>query len=335
MTVSARADMDLSVRGLAAGGVRASFELTARGPLLGLAGQFALLAVLAASVGVGIAGWLVGSTYAVVTWATLTHGMQRCGMRTLGPANAVTLARATLVGGVAALVADSLAGRTVVPVLIGLAAVALLLDAVDGQVARRTRTVSGLGARFDMETDAFLILVLSLFVAQSLGGWVLVIGFMRYAFVAAAWALPWMQAPLPMSFSRKVVAALQGIVLAVAGAGVLPGLVSFLAVAAALMLLGWSFGRDVEWLWRSRSRAGEVQPAPVRRAAVTTARPQHERRSPGRGARSAGSTVAPVRPHAGPPERSSARFARAGRRIRRPRSVGSRRTSAAACALEP
>ena len=47
---------------------------------------------------------------------------------------------------------------------------ALLLDAVDGGVARRTGTVSGFGARFDMEVDAFLILVLSGYVAGRLGG---------------------------------------------------------------------------------------------------------------------------------------------------------------------
>ena len=43
--------------------------------------------------------------------------------------------------------------------------VALALDGVDGQVARRTGTVSALGARFDMEVDAFLVLVLSVHVA--------------------------------------------------------------------------------------------------------------------------------------------------------------------------
>ena len=50
-----------------------------------------------------------------------------------------------------------------------MATVALLLDAVDGQVARRTNTVSALGARFDMETDAFLVLVLSVYVAPIVG----------------------------------------------------------------------------------------------------------------------------------------------------------------------
>ena len=116
----------------------------------------------------------------------------RC--RGSGPADRVTLARATLVGGVTALVADSFAaagpGRACWSPL---AAVALVLDAVDGWVARRTGTVSALGARFDMEVDAFLILVLSAYVADSLGGWVLAIGLMRYAFVAAGWVLPWLR----------------------------------------------------------------------------------------------------------------------------------------------
>ena len=48
-----------------------------------------------------------------------------------------------------------------------------------------------------MEVDAFLLLVLSAYVGQDLGWWVLVIGLLRYAFVAAGWALPWMRATLP------------------------------------------------------------------------------------------------------------------------------------------
>ena len=64
--------------------------------------------------------------------------------------------------------------------LVLLASVALALDAVDGRVARRTGTVSALGGRFDMEVDAFLILVLSVQVARDHGLWVLVIGAARY-----------------------------------------------------------------------------------------------------------------------------------------------------------
>ena len=64
--------------------------------------------------------------------------------------------------------------------LVSLATVALVLDAVDGWVARRTRTTGMFGARFDAEVDAFLILVLSVYVARSVGAWVLAIGVARY-----------------------------------------------------------------------------------------------------------------------------------------------------------
>ena len=100
-----------------------------------------------------------------------------------GPANAVTAARSTLVGLITALVATSFTAPISVPLLIGLTVPALALDAVDGWIARRTHTISELGARFDMEVDAFLILVLSAYVAQDLGWWVLTIGLLRYAFV--------------------------------------------------------------------------------------------------------------------------------------------------------
>ncbi|GFJ84660.1 hypothetical protein [Phytohabitans houttuyneae] len=100
-----------------------------------------------------------------------------------------------------------------------------------------------------MEVDAILILVLSAVVAQSLGVWVLAIGAFRYAFVVASWALPWLRAALPHRLSRKVVAAIQGIVLAVASSGLLPYPLAMAVVGTALALLVWSFTRDVAWLW--------------------------------------------------------------------------------------
>ena len=106
----------------------------------------------------------------------------------------MTLARAALVGGITALIVDSFDRPVPVTLLVSLAAVALVLDAVDGRVARGTGTVSTLGARFDMEVDAFLILVLSVYVAPTVGGWVLIIGLARYLFVAASWLLPWLRA---------------------------------------------------------------------------------------------------------------------------------------------
>jgi hypothetical protein len=137
-----------------------------------------------------------------------------------------------------------------------------VLDAVDGQVARRTGTTTALGARFDMEVDAFLILVLSVYVMRSIGGWALTIGAMRYAFVVATWVLPWMRGPLPPRFWRKVVAAIQGVVLVFATADVLPRPLMAGVLAAALALLIESFGRDVRWLWQHRiGRPGHHQGA--------------------------------------------------------------------------
>ena len=227
--------------------------LTVRsGPLFGLITQVALLVALAATLGLGVTGWAAGLAYSSVTFVALTRGMNRAGVETLGPADWVTLARATLVGCVTALVADSFRRPTPVAALVAIAVVALILDAVDGQVARRTDTVSRLGARFDMEVDAFLILVLSVYVARSVGVWVLIIGAMRYAFVTAGWVWPWMRRTLPSRPWRKVVAATQGIVLVFAASDVLPRTLTVVAVVGALALLVESFGRDVLWLWCHR-----------------------------------------------------------------------------------
>jgi phosphatidylglycerophosphate synthase len=230
------------------------------GPLVGLAVQVALLAGLALTVGLAAAGWLAAIAYGAVLCTVLSRGLRQAGSDALGPADRVTLTRATLVGGVTALAVDSIERPVPVGVLVTLASVALVLDAVDGKVARHTGTVSALGARFDMEVDAFLVLVLSAYVTRSLGGWVLVIGLMRYAFVAVSWVLPWMRGSLPARYWRKVVAAVQGVVLTIAAAGVVPRPLMALLVLAALGLLVESFGRDVGYLWQHRP-AGAPVPA--------------------------------------------------------------------------
>jgi phosphatidylglycerophosphate synthase len=179
------------------------------------------------------------------------------------PASWVTLARATLAVGVAALAVDSFTHDTPVALLVTLAAIALGLDAVDGWVARRTGTATALGARFDGEVDAFLILALSVYVAPAYGAWVLAIGAARYLFLAGEWLLPWMCAPLPPRRWRKLVAATQGVVLTVAAAGILPRALTQALLAAALVLLAASMGQCVWWLWRRRHAVGQPQRGPL------------------------------------------------------------------------
>ncbi|MFK0171888.1 CDP-alcohol phosphatidyltransferase family protein [Streptomyces sp. NPDC090306] len=229
---------------------------------VGAGAQMLLLALLGSAYGLGPAGWLTGLVFTVGGWAVLSRALDRSPLRSFGPANRVTLGRATLVGGVTALVADSFESAPPVSLLVGLTAVALVLDGVDGKVARRTGTASAVGARFDMEVDAFLILVLSVYVAAQQGAWVVLIGAMRYLFVAAARVFPWLNAPLPPSTARKTVAALQGVLLLLAGSQLLPGPLNSPVAAVALALLVWSFGRDVRWLWlRSRAHVASARTA--------------------------------------------------------------------------
>jgi phosphatidylglycerophosphate synthase len=219
--------------------------------ILGLLATGALLGVVSATAGLGVAGWIVGLATGSAATALLVTARMRSDQPAIHPADWVTLTRAVLIAGVAALVADSFSRPVSVTALVTLSTVALVLDAVDGQVARRTGTATPLGARLDGEVDAFLILLLSIYVSQDYGSWVLAIGAARYALLLAGWLIPWLAAPLPPRYWGKVVAAVQGIVLTVAASGLLDRLAGMIAVAAALLLLAESFGRNVIWLYRT------------------------------------------------------------------------------------
>jgi phosphatidylglycerophosphate synthase len=237
------------------------------GPLAGLGGTLVLLAVLDRTVGLGGAGWLVGIVCGVAVNLGVAHALWRDPSARLGPATWVTLLRATLAVGVAALTAASFERDVAVATLVTLASIALALDFVDGRLARRTGTESALGAKLDGEVDAFLILVLSIEVAPTVGAWVLAIGLARYLFLAAGRLLPWLQAPLPRRDWRKTVTAAQGVALVIAASGVPPLTVSRIFLGVALAMLVESFGRDVLWLWRHR------EATPARAAAVRERHP--------------------------------------------------------------
>jgi phosphatidylglycerophosphate synthase len=219
--------------------------------IMGLLATAAMLGVVSATAGLGVAGWIAGLATGSAATALIVTARKRSDQPAIFPADWVTLTRALLIAGVAGLVADSFGRPVSVTALVTLSIVALVLDAVDGQVARRTGTATRLGARIDGEVDAFLILLLSIVVSRDYGSWVLLIGAARYAFLLAGWLIPWLAAPLPPRYWGKVVAAVQGIVLTVAASGVLDRRAGMIAVAAALLLLAESFGRNVIWLYRT------------------------------------------------------------------------------------
>jgi phosphatidylglycerophosphate synthase len=240
--------------------------LTVRsGPTVGLVAVVALIATLDVAVGLSALGWVIGLICGGAVNMAVARGLAGSARDAMGPADLVTLARAVMACGVASLVAEAFVQPSPVVIVVALSAAALALDAVDGWVARHTRTASTFGARFDGEVDAFLILVLSVYVARSFGLWVLAIGAARYVFGLAGWGVPWQ---LPVRPWRRVVAASQGVVLTVAAAEVLPRPLTYVALMVAMALLAESFGRDVWWLWRLRraERPGSPEPEePVER----------------------------------------------------------------------
>ena len=226
-----------------------------------MASLVALCLLLAAlgSLGLALLPAVVGVSCGVCLCVAVGRGAASAGSDALGPADVVTMARATLTCALAALVVDPTLAEPAAATVVPLAVVALALDAVDGRVARVTGTTSAFGSRFDGEADAYLLLVLSAHVAPTYGWWVLAIGMARYSFGAAGWVWPWLRVSLPFRYWRKVVTAAQGIALVVAAAGVLPQPATYAALVVALGLLAESFGRDVLWSWLHHS----ALPAPL------------------------------------------------------------------------
>jgi phosphatidylglycerophosphate synthase len=175
--------------------------------------------------------------------------------RRFGSANTVTLVRAALVCLLASLYGEHWGNNEML--VAGVAVLALGLDGVDGWLARLRGMQSRFGARFDMETDALLALVLSLLAWESgkAGAWVMIAGLMRYAFIAAGIAWRWMNRPLPESLRRKTVCVLQMIALIACVAPILPDAWRTAAAAGAVLMVAWSFAVDVRWLSRQRTQS--------------------------------------------------------------------------------
>ena len=135
--------------------------------------------------------------------------------------------------------------------IVALAGCALLLDGADGWAARRQRLASAFGARFDMEVDALAILVLAavVFKAAAAPFWVLAIGAMRYFYLAAGQACPWLRRPLPCrrfaDRRRKTIAVIQSVALLISLAPATPASWAAAACGTALALLAYSFAADI------------------------------------------------------------------------------------------
>ena len=229
--------------------------------VLGLAGALAARAgaLAPASLGIAALAWIVVA--ALVLAGRRHHPHPR-----FGAANVVTTARAGLTVLLAAFAIEAgradgvLAGPAADAwtwIATGVAVFALVLDGIDGPLARADGTASAFGARYDMEVDALLALVLATLIWRTgeLGPWVLALGTMRYAYLAAARLEPALRRPLYPSFRRKLVCVVQvGALCAIVSPAVAPPLSGAIGLAATLAL-ALSFGVDVRWQLSAASGA--------------------------------------------------------------------------------
>jgi phosphatidylglycerophosphate synthase len=218
------------------------------------------LALAAAFLPVSVVGGAVGALPAL-TGLTLFTGLLIAverGLAThhpysrLGAGNRITLVRAGIACLIAARVID-LAPLEALErwLLVAIATAALLLDGADGWAARHQRLASDFGARFDLEVDAFAILVLATTVVKAAAApcWVLAIGAMRYLYAAAGWLFPLLRRPFPgRGFAdrrRKTIAVVQSVALLIALAPATSPSWAVIVCATALGLLVYSFAADI------------------------------------------------------------------------------------------
>ncbi|MGE0450897.1 MAG: CDP-alcohol phosphatidyltransferase family protein [Vicinamibacterales bacterium] len=171
-----------------------------------------------------------------------------------GAANVVTTTRVWLLALIGATLGEP-SGATTTAYAAALTVIAVVLDGADGWLARRSGASSAFGARYDMEVDALLVLVLSLLVWQAgkAGVWIVLAGCMRYLFLGAASVWRWLAAPLPPSRRRQAMCVVQVVGL---GAVLSPLLADGTAVGLAALTLAallYSFLVDVVWLRRQHA----------------------------------------------------------------------------------
>ena len=244
------ASLRLSVGSLLAIGLLAVFTLAfAARPAFDLSALYPAKAAVVFSAGMVLAIGLVREH----------HPFDR-----FGPGNTTTTLRAALVALVAGLIGEP--GAPIVAAsAAGVGLLATALDGVDGWLARRARMASVFGARFDMETDVFLVLALSVLAWQygKAGAWVLLCGLMRYGFVAGGRLWPWLRGPLTPTLRGKTICVVQFVGLSLTIMPVIEPPFSGLVAATTLAALGYSFFVDVLRLWRQAPATFHASEKPV------------------------------------------------------------------------
>jgi phosphatidylglycerophosphate synthase len=158
----------------------------------------------------------------------------------INPANAITSLRL-----VAVLILAAVGMEIMDSVIILSIVILILLDSLDGVLARKKHTESEFGAFLDKEIDAFFMLVLCLLLVLKSysASWILIIGFLRYFFVILVYFLSTDTKREKKTSRARHIFTLVMIILLVL---FLPVQVIRVPLACmAILLLLFSFGRDL------------------------------------------------------------------------------------------
>ncbi len=177
----------------------------------------------------------------------------------LGLCNVVTLGRLVLVS---ALVTPLFFDGASAWLVVGLSAVVLALDGVDGWLARRSNLVSGFGARFDVEVNSAFALILTVHaLIDGSAGPIVSPRPCALCLCLAGLTLPWLNGPLPERFSREAVSsATPRPDRAADFPSSLPPLSTVLVISIAAAAVLWSFGTTSS---RSDGRAHDLARRPL------------------------------------------------------------------------
>lgn len=211
----------------------------------GHAGAMLLVAAggVAFALPAGVLSLVALGSFAVLLW--LARG-QYTPQGVFGAANAVSLSRLLLLCAFGTLVVRPGPREAALLVLI------FALDGLDGWLARRQSTCSAFGARFDMEVDALMVLLVGfmLFGNERLPAFILVPGALRYAYVLALWVVPGRLREAPASRFGRYGFTLMAVALC-ASTWPLPWHRPFAALASLVIVL--SFARSLLWSISQRS----------------------------------------------------------------------------------
>ena len=187
--------------------------------------------------------------YALISLWVWTQYPKYSSGKPFGLANTVTLSRAVLISIFAGFIGHPQTVPESILLIAIIGTLALVLDGMDGWVARRIGTAGPFGARFDMELDAFFILILCVLVVEAgrMGWWVLWAGLLRYLYVAAGLLFARLRQPLVPRKRRQAITVIQTATLLVCLPPLLDPSLEMIVLVIAIGLLTLSFATDVIW----------------------------------------------------------------------------------------